>query len=642
MAAVAMGGTWYMVSRLNQLSLNRSAIDRSYNARVLNRAKQALIGYVAAQAAKNFEYNPGSLPCPEDPGDFNSATGGDGQAGSGCGSSLKVGRYPWRTIGTEQLRDASGEPLWYVVSTSWGVPTSGNSVVNSNSTGGLTLDNTANAAVALIIAPGLVANVSASTGCSAWSQSRPTSGTPDWRNYLECENATSPADVTFVTNSTNSAFNDQMVAISAAELLPGIEAAVASRMEREFGPRLRSWLFTTRTATKATNATTLTVSSTRGMQAGDTIGIQLFSGAWGWTTISSVDSSTSLTLAANTLTTASGTKIDVVILRPRLPYAASLPVSTTTTFEGVSGQQAGLFPSTYSTTGACSSGPPCTPAACDSTSDSRCQPGFVDWRNTATLTRTSGATLNDYACGVSGTPSVLTCTINAYTSILGFTTTMDFYIDATANNVGMAFRQINPMVSVSGVDTSGYNTPYGYTISNKALNADGSASIRINAQVTGGGTILAALGSITCSFFGIPLCFSYTVSVPVAMFSDHLVLDAAKADYTWFTRNKWHELAYYAVAPGYLPSGAGSCATSSTCLQVDYHTDSTGASDAGKLRGVLILGGRALSGQTRPANAVADLLEGANADGTSPFEARSATLQPNRTFNDRFAVIDTN
>lgn len=58
---------------------------------------------------------------------------------------------------------------------------------------------------------------------------------------------------------------------------------------------------TTTTAAKAANATSLTVSSTTGMTAADQIGIVLASGALGWTTISSVDSATGLTLPANTL-----------------------------------------------------------------------------------------------------------------------------------------------------------------------------------------------------------------------------------------------------------------------------------------------------------------------------------------------------
>ncbi|HUJ29121.1 MAG TPA: hypothetical protein VLW85_24035, partial [Myxococcales bacterium] len=81
-AALAMGGTWYLVTRLRQLSLNHAAVNTAYNAEVLNKAKQALIGYVVAQANKPGENNPGSLPCPEAPGSFNDAGGNDGKMNS--------------------------------------------------------------------------------------------------------------------------------------------------------------------------------------------------------------------------------------------------------------------------------------------------------------------------------------------------------------------------------------------------------------------------------------------------------------------------------------------------------------------------------------------------------------------------------
>lgn len=63
------------------------------------------------------------------------------------------------------------------------------------------------------------------------------------------------------------------------------------------------------TAAKASGATTATVSSTSGMLASDQIGFELDSGGIGWTTISSINSSTSLTLASNSVGTASSSRI---------------------------------------------------------------------------------------------------------------------------------------------------------------------------------------------------------------------------------------------------------------------------------------------------------------------------------------------
>ena len=239
LAAIMLGASWFLVSQLNAESGAAAAVRKTRNAEVMNRAKQALIGYVAAQAAKAGENNPGSLPCPENPGDFDSTTGRQGLAGTNCGllSAQKVGRFPWRTLGTEQLFDTSGESLWYVQSRNWGVDIGARTTINSGTTGQLTLDGVPMAAI--IIAPGAALSVSAAAGCAAWNQVRPTMGIPDWRNYLECENGTNPADAAFVSTGPSGSFNDQIVGITAAEVLGGIEAAIAHRIEREIVPVLR-------------------------------------------------------------------------------------------------------------------------------------------------------------------------------------------------------------------------------------------------------------------------------------------------------------------------------------------------------------------------------------------------------------------
>lgn len=56
---------------------------------------------------------------------------------------------------------------------------------------------------------------------------------------VECENATSPADATFVSTGPSTSFNDQVVRITVADIMPAIEAAIASRVEREIVPILK-------------------------------------------------------------------------------------------------------------------------------------------------------------------------------------------------------------------------------------------------------------------------------------------------------------------------------------------------------------------------------------------------------------------
>jgi hypothetical protein len=64
-AAILLAASWLLVSRLNAESAVMTAVNRTRNAEVLNRAKLALIGYVTQQAATSGERNPGRLPCPE-------------------------------------------------------------------------------------------------------------------------------------------------------------------------------------------------------------------------------------------------------------------------------------------------------------------------------------------------------------------------------------------------------------------------------------------------------------------------------------------------------------------------------------------------------------------------------------------------
>jgi len=81
-----------------------------------------------------------------------------------------------------------------------------------------------------------------------------------------------------------------------------------------------------------------------------------------------------------------------------------------------------------------------------------------------------------------------------------------------------------------------------------------------------------------------------------------------------------------------------------TCLQAAYHANKSYASDTTKLRGIVVFAGRSLTGATRPNGTLSDWLEGANADGASPFTVRDGSLFFNRPggFNDRIAVIDSN
>ena len=231
LAVAVMVFAYVLTSRLNAAS-RFVGIDREHNAKVLSQAKQALIGYMAQQAAQAGENDPGHLPCPEAPGNFG--TSNEGIEASFCAAPA-VGRLPWRTLGLDKLVDSVGEPLWYAVSNGWHRANSTtNLTINSDSLGQLAVDGAANSAVALIIAPGPAIVVGG--GCAAWAQNRPVAGAPDLRNYLECGNETG----SFVSSSPGNTFNDQVLRVTATDVIPALEAAIADRMQGEIAPVLRT------------------------------------------------------------------------------------------------------------------------------------------------------------------------------------------------------------------------------------------------------------------------------------------------------------------------------------------------------------------------------------------------------------------
>jgi hypothetical protein len=239
LAAIAvLGTTWMLLSAFGSAAA-RSTAQLAYNARALAEAKAALIAWVATRALDGAEDNPGRLPCPQAWGDVGSAH--EGRAAAVCANP--IGWLPWRTLGLPPMLDAAGRPLWYVVSPGWHLPNTGTTLtLNSNTAGQLTLDG--RPAVALVIAPGAARNVAPNAnqraaGCLARVQSPALNVPANPRDYLECYSATA-FKTGVVDNAANPVLNDQVVAITAADLLPALEAAIAKRIERDVVPRLKS------------------------------------------------------------------------------------------------------------------------------------------------------------------------------------------------------------------------------------------------------------------------------------------------------------------------------------------------------------------------------------------------------------------
>src|SRR2546422_489998 len=393
LAVLVLGASWFLVSRLDALSAGIfTASNRNHTALVLSQAKQALIGYVAMNAAQSGENNPGRFPCPE--GAALVGTSAEGISAPYVGppnapTCATVGRLPWRTLGLDKLVDSSAEPLWYVVSPGW-------QLVTSTST--------------------------------------------------------------FATTAPTTSFNDQVVRITVADVMPGIEAAIASRVEREIAPLLRGVYATS---------------------------------SWG---------------------------ANVSAGNPVYPFAAPFAdPSLTASYQGGSASCAGgvckgLLPVTFSNAPGTST--PCTPSA-----GSPCDPTFVRWVSppAPVFTRTGGATLRSANCSVLA--ASVDCSVMASVPVLGAGTSMNFTLAATADKVGMALRKFDTTVAMTGIDPAGRSVVSAPMASDASARVTLSGSIPLSGGDLISDALCTLLG-LTCYQMNISMPITLLADHPVLNSTD--------------------------------------------------------------------------------------------------------------------------
>jgi hypothetical protein len=598
LVVLVLAGSYVIVSQLSAANTH-TASRQEHNARVLQQAKQALIGFVVMKAGQTGENDPGSFPCPEAPGNYGDPAQ-EGIAAGNC-SVPAVGRLPWRTLGIDQLTDAWGEPLWYVVSPGWHKPSSTSwAVVNSNSRGQLTVDGVANDAVALIVAPGAPLT-STAAGCAGVTQTR-NAASANVVNYLDCENST-PADSSFTTSGPRGSFNDQVLRITARELIPSLETAIAPRIEREIVPALRN---------------------------------VYASSAWG-TNVSSTN--------------------------PWYPYAAPFAdPAAGASYKGASNIcAAGLSP--YSCQGllpAVFVGEPTGAGVCAVASGSACDPNFVRWTsgNIEVTEVTVDGTLYTLGTIVSGLLSwslqnnnCTVATVNGGTprehtelrcmarvpGLSGYASNnVRYRVRGNAINVGMAFRQF---------DTTGFTIQ---TAPSATVNSAGTASMtfegRMNVAAGSGtliGSILGGLSQCGLNVLGVltgtlanVTCREVPVTVPITFFGDAPIVNAKDPDIGWFARNQWYRVMYYATARDVTPARGSSTpdcdAGDDECLDLDSQTP--------QKRALLFLAGRSLNSTVGHTRTLADFLDiDPNRDTGRRFETRPLGA----TYNDRLWVVQS-
>ncbi len=218
-------------------SLNSSALHITRDkvtADALTKAKEALIGRAVADLT-----SPGSLPCP----DTNDDGSADLFSGNNCPSY--IGRLPWKTLGLPDLRDGSGEHLWYALSPNFRDYVSVNPI-NSNSVGNLTVSGTIAAAnvVAIVFAAGPpVSGQSRSFNPITCATSNTTiAENLCATNYLEGSNpalntATAP-NLNYQSADSTSTFNDRLMIINAGDIIPSVEMRVAKELTNAFASYL--------------------------------------------------------------------------------------------------------------------------------------------------------------------------------------------------------------------------------------------------------------------------------------------------------------------------------------------------------------------------------------------------------------------
>lgn len=580
LAILALTGAFWLVGVL-RTPINRTNLEREHNARVLAEAKRALLGYVATVAADTSELYPGRLPCPEH-GWYIGNSDKEGIAGPsvgvpspGWGSSdcSMVGRLPWRTLGLDKLRDAVGEPLWYVVTLApngWAYENTDIShphprlSINSNKDGGLTVNGAK--VVAAIIAPGRALNINPiglqAPGCAPHNQNRSAFGPNYYQEFLECHDFVTGTLVTdVVNNATNPAFDDQLVTITAAEVMGAIEGVIAARIQKSIVPQLRSVYATA---------------------------------DWG---ASAAD--------------------------PRFPFAVPFGDPGSSTFKGEVDTYEGFLPLTAQTSG-------CSATGQLPFDQSRCDTNFVQWsKPTFTVVQTGGtATSFSRNCNAS-TTSQIVCTVS-YSRLLCLLCgiSVDITVQGDALNVGRALRTYVAPGSPPSVVAAAPGSAGAFSLT-KALQSDAAYRISYSGTLSGGSFgICGTLLSLLCSG-------GATITIPLPSFTDHPLLNATPSDdWYWFVQNRWYDVVYYSVSPRHAPGGAGSCA-GANCITVTQVAPVAGWTDRQAvlvLAGRSLAG---TSGSNRALSDFLDTTENRNQDTTfdqhrvsKGFNDRFVSLSP--------------
>ncbi|HEX5363326.1 MAG TPA: hypothetical protein VFW59_03580 [Gallionella sp.] len=225
LAILVVGGTAVLIGSLSITALHNAQQEATSAA--LAQAKDGLIGYaISSENAGGATARPGNFPCPDTdaPG-----TSGYGTEQASCAAGA-IGRLPWKTLGLPELRDGSGEPLWYALSGNFrksaariNSDTRGTLLVYDHD-GSTLLTPSGNEAVAIILAPG---NITGS------QQRNSSTDKVTASNYLDAakgqNNATTGGP--FIAADKSETFNDRLLVIRTRDFIPTVEKRVAKELK---------------------------------------------------------------------------------------------------------------------------------------------------------------------------------------------------------------------------------------------------------------------------------------------------------------------------------------------------------------------------------------------------------------------------
>ena len=188
-------------------------------------AKEALIHYAIADSNR-----PGELPCPDYDGDGRLLLNVDFLGGRDVPCATRRGWLPFRSLGVEELRDGTGEGLWYAVADTHHAGHS--APLNSDVPGELRVGE-AGDVVAVVIAPGLPVDSRQARerdeGVSGSSAVQLASA------YLEGANADGDPDRFADGTRPIRQVNDRLLPITRGELARAVEKRVIGEVSLALG-----------------------------------------------------------------------------------------------------------------------------------------------------------------------------------------------------------------------------------------------------------------------------------------------------------------------------------------------------------------------------------------------------------------------